>query len=66
LGRGPDLDAAGATDPTAFTALYWSQQFTVAGTLLVATTAAGLGGAFLYGVTRPKPTVPGGPVTTAA
>jgi hypothetical protein len=46
--------------------LYWAQQFTVAGTLLIATTAAGLGGAFIYGLARPKSTVPGGTVTTAA
>ena len=66
LGRGPELDAAGATDPASFGALYWSQQFTVAGTLLVATTAAGLGGALIYGLARPKPRVPGGTLTTPA
>jgi hypothetical protein len=66
LGRGPDLDLAGVTDAASFGALYWSQQFTVAGTLLVATTAAGLGGALLYGATRPKRTVPTDTVTTAA
>ena len=65
LGRGPELEAAGVTDPGSFGALYWAQQFSVAGTLLLATTAAGLGGALLYGVTRPKPTVPGETVTTA-
>ena len=66
LGRGPELEAAGVTDPASFGALYWSQQSTVAATLLAVTTVSGLGGAVLYGVTRPKPTVPGGTVTTTA
>jgi hypothetical protein len=66
LGRGPELEAAGVTTAESFGALYWSQQSSVAGTLLVATSAAGLGGALIYGVTRPKRTVPGGTVTTAA
>lgn len=66
LGRGQELQAAGATDPATFTGLYWAQQFTVAGTLLLATTAAGLGGALIYGVARPKRTVPDGSLTTAA
>ena len=66
IGRGPELEAAGVSDAQSFSALYWSQQFSVAGTLLVATTAAGLGGAVLYGLARPKPTVPGESVTSAA
>jgi len=66
LGREPELEAAGVSDAESFGALYWTQQASVAGTLLVATTAAGLGGAFLYGVTRPKPTAPDRTVTTAA
>jgi hypothetical protein len=66
LGRGPELEAAGVTDPDSFGALYWAQQSNVAALLLIATTAASFGGALLYGVTRPKPTVPGGTVTTAA
>ena len=66
LGRGQELQAAGATDPAAFTGLYWAQQMTVAGALLLTTTAAGLGGAVIYGVARPKRVVPGGTVTTAA
>jgi hypothetical protein len=66
LGRGDELAAAGATDAETFGALYWSQQFTVAATLFVVTTAGGLGGAVLYGLARPKPTVPGGSVTTPA
>lgn len=56
LGRGADLQAAGATDGASFGALYWSQQFTVAGGLLLATTLGGLGGAALYGASRPKRT----------
>ena len=58
-GSEPAFRAAGATDPAAFGKLYWDQQFTVAGALLIATTAGGLGGAAMYGVLRPKPTSPG-------
>jgi hypothetical protein len=50
------LEAAGVTDTASFTAFYWTQQFTVAGLLVAVTTAGGLGGAFLYGITRPRPT----------
>ena len=64
LGRGPDLEAAGISDASSFTSLYWSQQFNVAGVLVLATTAGGLGGAVVYGTLRPKPAVPGGSVTT--
>ena len=49
------LEAAGVTDTASFTAFYWTQQFTVAGLLVAVTTAGGLGGAFLYGITRPRP-----------
>jgi hypothetical protein len=66
LGRGDELAAAGITDADSFGALYWSQQSTVAGALFLVTTAGGLGGAVLYGLVRPKPTVPGGSVTTPA
>jgi hypothetical protein len=55
------LEAAGVTDAATFTSFYWSQQFTVAGLIVAVTTAAGLGGALLYGVFRPKP----GPPTSA-
>jgi hypothetical protein len=58
LGRDADLRAAGAVDGASFGALYWNQQFAVAGALLLATTAGGLGGAAMYGVLRPKPTQP--------
>ena len=66
LGRGPELQAAGAVDAASFGALYWQQQFTVAGSLFLVTTAGGLAGAVLYGLARPKPTVPDNSVTTPA
>jgi hypothetical protein len=56
LGRDADLRAVGVTDGASFGALYWSQQFTVAGALFVATTVGSLGGAAMYGALRPKPT----------
>jgi hypothetical protein len=58
LGRDAELRALGVTDPASFGALYWSQQFSVAGALLVVTTAGGLGGAAMYGALRPKPPTP--------
>jgi hypothetical protein len=54
LGRGPDLEAAGVRDAAGFAALYWSQQWSVAGALLLVTTVSSLGGAALYGAFRPK------------
>jgi hypothetical protein len=57
-GRGPELHAAGVTDVDSFTAFYWREQLGTAATVLVLTTVGGLGGAALYGVFRPKPTVP--------
>jgi len=57
-GRGQDLAAAGVTDADSFTAVYWREQLATATTLLVITTVGGLGGALIYGVVRPKPTVP--------
>jgi hypothetical protein len=56
LGRDADLRSAGAVDGASFGALYWNQQFAVAGALLLATTAGGLGGAVAYGLLRPKAT----------
>ena len=38
---------------------YWAEQFGTAGTLVLVTTIGGLGGAALYGVFRPKPSVAG-------
>ena len=58
LGRGPDLAAAGVTDSASFTRAYWSQQFFSAGLIVVLTTVGGLGGAAIFGVTRPKPKAP--------
>ena len=66
LGRDEELAAAGVTDAEAFGALYWSQQSSVVATLFLVTTAGGLAGAVLYGLARPKPTVPGDTLTTAA
>jgi hypothetical protein len=57
-GRGPGLVAAGVTDVGSFTQFYWREQLGTAVTILVLTTAGGLGGAALYGVFRPKPAVP--------
>jgi hypothetical protein len=66
LGRDADLRAAGATDGATFGALYWNQQFTVAGALLLVTTAGGLAGAAMYGALRPKPTSQDRAVSTVA
>jgi hypothetical protein len=67
LGRGAELKAAGVTDAATFGSLYWSQQFSVAGAIVLVTAAGGLGGALLYGLFRPKPAVPGdGTITTPA
>ena len=66
-GRGPELEAAGITDANAFMRFYWGEQFSTAATIIVLTTLSGLGGAALYGVTRPKPeAVVSGPESTPA
>ncbi len=52
--RVPDLEAAGVVDVETFTAFYWSSQFATAGLIILVTTVGGLGGAAIYGVTRPK------------
>jgi len=54
-GRGPAFVAAGVTDLSSFTGLYWSEQVGTAGTLVLVTALGGLGGAALYGAFRPKP-----------
>jgi hypothetical protein len=59
-GRGDALAAQGVTDDASFTAFYWNQQLATAGLLLVLTSAAGVGGALLYGVARPRPAVAAG------
>ena len=66
LGRSAEFEAAGVSDVGAFTAFYWSQQFTSAGLIVLVTAIGGLGGAAIYGVTRPKPTAAGGQVATSA
>ena len=57
-GRGPAFSTAGVTDVASFTAFYWSQQFSTAGTLVLLTTLGGLGGGLAYGFTRPKAPLP--------
>jgi hypothetical protein len=64
-GRVAALEAAGVTDAASFTAFYWTQQFTVAGLIVAFTTVGGLGGAFVYGVFRPKPAPTDVATTTA-
>ncbi len=59
VGHGPELAAAGVTDASSFAGFYWGEQFGSAGTILLLTTLGGLGGAGLYGVFRPKSTLPG-------
>ena len=44
----------GVTDAASFTPFYWNQQLATAGILLVLTSGAGLGGALLYGLARPR------------
>ncbi|MBI3748778.1 MAG: hypothetical protein HY262_08035 [Chloroflexi bacterium] len=56
--RGPDLVAAGVTDASSFTAFYWGEQLSNAGTVLGLTLLGGLGGAGMYGLTRPKAVPP--------
>ncbi len=65
-GRGPDLVAAGVTDAASFTSFYWAEQVGTASTLVLVTTIGGLGGAALYGVFRPKPSVAGAETKTEA
>jgi hypothetical protein len=55
--RGPELVAAGVTDVDSFTRFYWSEQLGSAATILVVTTIGGLGGAAIFGFTRPRATV---------
>ncbi len=53
--RGTALRAAGISGAVTFERYYWEQQGAAAAMLIVLTTAGGLGGAALYGSTRPKP-----------
>jgi hypothetical protein len=52
--RGEALATQSVTDDATFTSFYWNQQFATAGLLLLLTTGAGLGGAALYGLARPR------------
>ena len=56
--RVSEMEAAGVVDVDTFTSFYWSSQFGTAGLIIVVTTIGGLGGAAIYGVTRPKPARP--------
>jgi len=57
-GRGPELARAGVTDAATFTTFYWNQQLATAGLLVVLCMGAGLTGAVLYGITRPRQSEP--------
>jgi hypothetical protein len=52
--RIPDLEAAGVTDVASFTSFYWASQTSTALLILAVTTVGGVGGAAIYGTTRPK------------
>jgi hypothetical protein len=54
-GRGGELEAVGVHDAASFARFYWDQQLATAALLVGVTTAAGLGGAVLYALFRPKP-----------
>jgi hypothetical protein len=54
-GQGAAFAALGVDDVSEFTALYWGQQASTAGTLVLLTTAGALIGGLGYGFTRPKP-----------
>ena len=52
----PDaLIQALVTDPSTFSTFYWAQQWSTAAMLIVLSTASGVAGGVIYGVTRPKP-----------
>ena len=54
-GSTAEFEAAGVTDVASFTGLYWSQQASTAGALVLVTTGGSLLGGLAYGGTRPKP-----------
>jgi len=54
------LRAAGVTDAATFSTFYWSQQWSTAGLLVSLTTAFGLAGGVIYGLTRPRARPPSG------
>lgn len=49
-----ELAAAGVTDAATFSAFFWTQQWSTASLLLILSTASGVAGGALYGVTRPR------------
>jgi len=53
--KGPEFEAAGITNVDEFTAFYWGEQLGTAGTVFVLALLGGLGGAAVYGITRPRP-----------
>jgi hypothetical protein len=53
-GRGAALGAAGVTDVSSFTSLYWEQQLATAGLLLGLSIGSAALGGIVYGLTRPK------------
>ncbi|HET9519559.1 MAG TPA: hypothetical protein VFO73_00770 [Candidatus Limnocylindrales bacterium] len=53
-GSGPEFEAAGVTDVDSFSGLYWGQQASTAGVLVLLTTGGALLGGLAYGFTRPK------------
>lgn len=53
-GSTAEFEAAGVTDVAGFTGLYWRQQASTAGLLLLVTTGGALLGGLAYGITRPK------------
>lgn len=57
--RVAELEAAGVTDVASFTSFYWSSQLSTAALIVVVTTFGGLGGAAVYGVSRPRADVGG-------
>jgi hypothetical protein len=49
IGRGPQFEAAGVTDVASFTALYWQEQLTSAGTLVALSVGGALVGGLMFG-----------------
>jgi hypothetical protein len=62
--RGPELVAAGVTDSASFTTFYWGEQVSNGGIVFGLTVLGGLGGAALYGLARPRSSIP--PATISA
>jgi hypothetical protein len=56
-GQGDALEAAGVTDVATFTALYWREQLSTAGLLVVLASTGALAGAGIYGFTNRRGTV---------